>query len=585
MVAKCLATSVLFNESEHVAFVTRSISLKSAEAQSKEALAAVEKERLKFERFNVFDWHNPVESWTAAAADPSSEFVNTALLLGAKHAENETTSEARKYSARLVGLGDQVKNGLGFRPQDITMYMTTISFFAVRLLLFYACMLPDGIALRADLDAAYLNAPLGKNNVYVRLPAAFRPQSWSRFRDPVCLLFKSLYGLYISGFNFDTWFEGVLIEDGWSKIQGFAVLFHKDTCFLGRYVDDVLMSGSGPKVWRYMNILKRKVSFSICEEIAEFLSIDISFIRFGEITMCIMSQINYVKLVLFRFTSEKCVGKLGTSRVPMSPLMQTKPEDDAPGVFASSCRSHVASLLWLARATRLEMLYAVGWMSRYVDKWTVQQDRVLFKCMCYLNFTVEHKFVMVGSHTEMTTVTGRTLADADHAKCPVTRRSTGGACNQIIGPAITCATLDAFSGRQPSSAPSTGHAEFVALDKAVRKCTLPQATPLDFVFQRPLKYELFVDASVVLTNVMKGDCASELLYLHKFPGVNIAFVSDLISQRPDQFSIGKVDTKCNTADVFTKALDVTDFEKHRKSLGIVSNVELAAIQKCLRKSG
>ena len=150
----------------------------------------------------------------------------------------------------------------------------------------------------------------------------------------------------------------------------------------------------------------------------------------------------------------------------------------------------------------------------------------------------------------------------------------------LIGPAHSSATLDAFSGRMPSSAPSTGHAEFVALDKAVRKMTLPQSIAIDHVFKRELQYNMLIDASVVLTNVMKGECASELAYLAKFPGVNLSFVSDLIEQRP-QFAIDKVDTAYNTSDIFTKALEFVAFSRHRQGLGVLSEQEFTALRRRL----
>ena len=178
--------------------------------------------------------------------------------------------------------------------------------------------------------------------------------------------------------------------------------------------------------------------------------------------------------------------------------------------------------------------------------------------------------MLVGDPNKMETLEHHTLADADFASCLITRRSTAGGCllmrDSSGGPTIGC--LDAVSKRLRAAAPSTGHAEVCALDLTMRKITLPAALVLQVIFGDKV-HTMWVDASVVVANIQKGECSAALRYLAKFPGVNIAFISDLVHQCSG-FELEKVGTADNTADIFTKPLEYDSFSKHRNALGILS---------------
>ena len=55
--------------------------------------------------------------------------------------------------------------------------------------------------------------------------------------------------------------------------------------------------------------------------------------------------------------------------------------------FALTCDSYVGAGLWIARNSRPEIFFAVGWLGRYTTKWTRRQDFAMHKLMGYLGGT------------------------------------------------------------------------------------------------------------------------------------------------------------------------------------------------------
>jgi hypothetical protein len=295
-------------------------------------------------------------------------------------------------------------------------------------------------------------------------------------------------------------------------------------------------------------------------------------------------------LVLTRFSEE--VGgmhRIGKSPIPMSKQLTPNIDDHKPGRFAASCRKHVCGTLYLARGSRDDLKFAVGWLGRYLDSWTRLQDRVLCKLMAFIHFSVDYALVIVADPAEIDDFWCATSADSDHAGCPITRRSTSAGVLEVIGPRNTHATLDTMSHVQRSAAPSSGHAEVCALDTTLRKITLPACIPIDAAFGRRVQQVLGVDASVVISNVEKGEASKDLRYMAKYPGVSIGFVSDLLHVKLDnntepQFALEKLNTLDNVADIGTKPLELIAFHKHRFRLGILSKEEIADVARKLYSS-
>ena len=85
---------------------------------------------------------------------------------------------------------------------------------------------------------------------WITLPKHQRPSSWSKFRDPVCLLRLNLYGHPLAGLFWEKYSEKQLFKEGFQKCKGWECLYvHKEMkLFLSVYVDDYKMAGKAENV-------------------------------------------------------------------------------------------------------------------------------------------------------------------------------------------------------------------------------------------------------------------------------------------------------------------------------------------------
>ena len=88
----------------------------------------------------------------------------------------------------------------------------------------------------------------------------------------------------------------------------------------------------------------------------------------------------------------------------------------------------------MARGSRGDILTAVSLINRFVTRWSAVMDTALRHLFGYVFATpdvVLSNFVDTRDYAEMVLPT---QIDSDHAGCPLTARSTGGALSRLTGP-------------------------------------------------------------------------------------------------------------------------------------------------------
>jgi hypothetical protein len=306
--------------------------------------------------------------------------------------------------------------------------------------------------------------------------------------------------------------------------------------------------------------------------LSEMLSIQFCFSRpVNGMTKCFASQVGYAKSLISRFMEDAKIRKLGMATTPCVANFTPKPDDDQAGVL--DCRMHNGGLWYLARGTRFDLLQAVGITSRSLDKWTRRNDRQLTRIYEYLNGTLEFGHEMSIADGDFETLYQITYVDADMGGCPDTKRSTTGTVAMVIGPNGSLATLDASARRQGSSAPSTPHAEVVAIDESLRRVHLPLLGLLEFALARPVASKMLSDATGAIAAVRRGGTKGDLQYMRIYPGVSFGFCHDFFYAEPRtdlvKDVLEHVEGSENHADMFTKALPPPVFLYHRAAIGIV----------------
>ena len=67
---------------------------------------------------------------------------------------------------------------------------------------------------------------------------------------------------------------------------------------------------------------------------------------------------------------------------------QIAPEDfEDPGILTRSAAKIVLKCLWIARLTRLDIMWTVNYLARNVTKWTKACDKRLLRLISYINCT------------------------------------------------------------------------------------------------------------------------------------------------------------------------------------------------------
>jgi hypothetical protein len=128
-------------------------------------------------------------------------------------------------------------------------------------------------------------------------------------------------------------------------------------------------------------------------------------------------------------------------------------------------------ILYAARMFRYDLLRAVSALARFVSRWTVLQDKMLHRLVCYIHHSLDRKmYGWIGDARADLKVT--LFADADFAGDTETTRSTSGVFLALTGP-NSFFPISALSKRQSCVSHSTPEAELVAADLAIRTEGIP----------------------------------------------------------------------------------------------------------------
>ena len=273
-----------------------------------------------------------------------------------------------------------------------------------------------------------------------------------------------------------------------------------------------------------------------------------------------ISQADYVDELAATFLDRAGKTKLRKVLTPL-PREQPPPADyEQEGVLHFCAAEMIGALLWVARCTRPDISFAVAFLARFVgaERWCTVADRYLERIVAYLAATRDHVLVMwlaVGD-----TLFVKTFADADHAGCPFSGRSTSGACTFLAGPRGSYALVAWAAKRQGCAAASTGEAEMVSISEATRKQTMPIVRLLEQIFGRAVAATMLTDSSAAAAAIEKGSSAA-MRYLRKNQRVSMSCLKDYFTA--GGVEVEKIDGERNLADIFTKPLDGRRFEEKR----------------------
>lgn len=194
------------------------------------------------------------------------------------------------------------------------------------------------------------------------------------------------------------------------------------------YVDDVLITGSLPElVTRTKNDLKTRFEMTDSGKCAFILGIELIDSPDGSLTMC---QRRYVDDILKRFCMEE--SKAVVSSVDKSSrLLPSNAATKVEVLF----REAVGELMHLPTATRPDIAYAVGYVSRFMEHPQEEHWVVVKRIFRYLQGTKTHEICSKPSDN----IGFCGYSDADRAKDLADRKSTSGYTFMLLSAPISWA--------------------------------------------------------------------------------------------------------------------------------------------------
>ncbi|GKA09578.1 retrovirus-related pol polyprotein from transposon TNT 1-94 [Tanacetum coccineum] len=278
------------------------------------------------------------------------------------------------------------------------------------------------VIYQMDAKTAFLNGNL-QEEVYVSQPDG-NP-------NHVYKLKKALYGLKQAARAWYDMLSSFLISQDFSKGLVDPTLFirrkGKELLLVQIYVDDIIFATSTPKLCDlFARIMCSKFKMSMMGKISFFLGLQISQSPKG----IFINQLKYALKSLKKYGFDSC-DLVDTPMVEKSKLDEDK---EGKAVDPSHYHGMIGTLLYLT-ASRPDLQFSICMCARYQARPTQKHLHTVKRIFQYLKGTVNRGIW----YPNDSSITLTKFADAYHASCQDTRRSTSaeyiamsGCCAQIL---------------------------------------------------------------------------------------------------------------------------------------------------------
>lgn len=444
-----------------------------------------------------------------------------------------------KFKSRLVAVGFRQP----LNDQEET-YSPVAAMATLRVVLSMSCHLGFHIH-QMDVECAFLNGDV-KGEVFVSQPRGYELEDGKVYQ-----LQKALYGLRESPRAWYECFHKFMVELGFLCSDYDSCLyikwFNRDLLGLILYVDDLLISsGKENLVMELKRQLEKKFSMTDLGEIKNYLGIEVEYSRGARVMT--LNQSKYINSLAEKYNVEQ----MRKSRTPMEKNLnlQMSAEGDS---YVSEYRSLIGALLFIGTGTRLDVSYAINYLSRFQRCATATHFRYALRVLRYLQETSHMKLTFAGN-------VGQALegwADADWAADSVDRKSTGGILIRAFGNPVLWNCK-----KQSTVARASTYAEYIALADAVSELmpVIGVMKNLRVSFDSPIP--IYEDNSGAVVLASKGKFTKRAKHIE----VAYNFVADYVAK--GLIVVKKVDSKDQLADILTKALSWERFSELRKAVSI-----------------
>lgn len=468
--------------------------------------------------------------------------------------EEESSINGIKYKARLVAKGYSQVEGIDFNE----IFSPVVKHCSIRLIL--ALVNQFDLELdQLDVKTAFLNGDL-EETIYMDQPKGY---VIPKYKDKVCLLKKSLYGLKQSPRQWNKRFDEFMNSISFIRSKFDSCVYIKkegdqDKSFLLLYVDDILIASKNRSV---INTLKQQLGHEFemkdLGKAKKILGMDIKRDRKNQ--RLFLSQGSYLEKVLARFNmhKSKSVSTPLAQHLKLSVDQSPKNEIERKEMECIPYASGVGSIMYGMVCSRPDLAYAISVVSRFMANPGTCHWEALKWTMRYLKGSTGLGLLFRKQEELVCQITG--YVDSDYAGNLDTRKSLTGYIFTAYGTAISWKSV-----LQSVVALSTTEAEFIAVTEAMKEAIWLKG----FTSELGLKQ----DQIVVHCDSQSAIHLSKHQVYHersKHIDVKLHFVRDIISK--GEIKLEKISTEQNPADALTKALSCTKF---KYCLNLVNAVEI-----------
>ncbi|GJT59234.1 retrovirus-related pol polyprotein from transposon TNT 1-94 [Tanacetum coccineum] len=444
-----------------------------------------------------------------------------------------------KNKARLVACGYCQEEGINF----VESFAPVARLEAIRFFLTFAAHM-NMVVYQMDVKTAFLNGNL-REEVYVSQPDGFVDKD-----NPNHLykLKKALYGLKQAPRAWYDMLSSFLISQDFSKGLVDLTLFirrdGKELLLVQIYVDDIIFAATTPELCDlFSKIMCSKFKMSMMGKISFFLGLQISQSPRG----IFINQSKYALESLKKYGFDSC-DPVDTPMVEKSKLDEDK---EGKAVDPSHYRGMIGTLLYLT-ASRPDLQFAICMCARYQARPTEKHLNAVKRIFRYLKGTV-HRGLW---YPKDSSIALTAFADADHAGCQDTRRSTSGSM-QLLGDRL----VSWSSKRQKSVAISSTEAEYIALSGCCAQILWmrSQLTDYGFGFNKIPMYCDNKSATALCCNNVQHSRSKHI-------DIRFHFIKEQVEN--GVIKLYFVNTEYQLVDIFTKALGRERIEFLINKLGI-----------------
>ena len=315
------------------------------------------------------------------------------------------------YRARAVFQGSNIRTGDGTPPWMLYQEVgaTPSSMASAHAAMGVGALKGSKMTTR-DAKKAYIqsfiDAP-GRPRTWIRLPRFLWPKSWynadgsPKYKDPVCVLKRALYGHPESGAIWDKKMRKVMKECGFLPVaEGSPGVFYNPTLSAEMivYVDDFILispEAHENKIWKQLD--KHILFKDPAAPVQRFLGVnhEIKILSDGTCQMLTEGR-EYLMAAVGEYMKE-----IGVSSLPWvpSPSIDDKFEEKYAkrGEQADTVLSHLMKIMYLSRLCRGDVLTTTSFLARRCHYWSLNDDRrltdlcptfiIMWTYACFTSFT------------------------------------------------------------------------------------------------------------------------------------------------------------------------------------------------------